>query len=176
MVEEGGELMRLLLQAHYDIRASAVPVEDVVGSEGEVRTYTRKDSSRSLQTFFGFVAVLRTAFCKAGTPNLHPLDAHLNLPGRSASHFVQKRLCELAAQVSFDKAHELFLSLSGQSIGAQNPNIHYISHREDSQRAVAEIIASQTSPGSRSGSIHSRTGGTGREARGRPRHRDLPGQ
>ena len=113
--EEGRELLRLMLQGHYDVRAPAVPVDEVVDSAGVPRTYTRP-SQRKLQTCFGELRVSRVAFSTRGESNLHPLDADLNLSPRKASRHIQKRACELASDTSFERARENLHAETGQRI------------------------------------------------------------
>lgn len=112
---EGRELLRLMLQGHYDLRAPAVPVEDVVDRADVPRTYTRSSMRRAL-TSFGEIHVPRVAFSTRGESNLHPLDADLNLSPRKASRHLQKRACELASDVSFERAHEHLHANTGQRI------------------------------------------------------------
>ncbi len=71
---EGLELMRLLLQAHYDLRAPARPNSDIVGEEGLRRTFSRSNTTRIINSRFGSVRLQRVAFCRDQTPQLCPLD------------------------------------------------------------------------------------------------------
>ena len=79
--EDGMELLRLLLQAHLDLRASREAKEqEVLGADGQIRTYGRKDCERSLMSLFGEVRVRRIRYSAPGLESLSPLDAELNLP------------------------------------------------------------------------------------------------
>ena len=58
MIEvEGRELLRLLLQAHFDERAPGTTISPVVDARGRVRTHRRQ-----LETIFGTVSVTRTGY------------------------------------------------------------------------------------------------------------------
>ena len=98
---DGRELLRRLLQAHFDERGpgrSAVPVVDAEGqSHPTARLHTRQ-----LESLFGTVEVTRTGYGGAGQSSLHPLDAALALPPERYSHAVRARVAQAAAQRSFD--------------------------------------------------------------------------
>jgi len=76
----GRELVRRLFQGHLDLLAAReVRRDDVAGEDGVVRTRAERGRERPLMTKFGQVSVSRIAYRSPGRPNVHPLDAVLNL-------------------------------------------------------------------------------------------------
>ena len=114
---EGRELMRKLLQAHYDMRAPARPVFDVVDEEGIGRTFSRANTGRNNNSRFGTVRISRVAFCCAQAAQLCPLDADLNLAPTKLSRQMLKLVCEHAREVSFETTQEQICALTGLNIG-----------------------------------------------------------
>src|SRR5262249_11306062 len=91
------EIHRLLLEAHVAQRGTGE-----VGPVVEVRsppavdppallTHRRLDP-RHPQTIFGEITVQRTGYRRPGDKVVHPLDAHLQLPERSFSYELQRRV------------------------------------------------------------------------------------
>lgn len=115
--QEGRELMRRLLQAHYDMRAPARPVADVVCEEGITRTFSRTHKGRDTNTQFGAVRISRVAFCSAQAPQRCPLDADLNLAPIKLSRRMLKLVCEHAREVSFETTQHQLCALTGLKIG-----------------------------------------------------------
>jgi hypothetical protein len=112
---QGRELMRKLLQAHLDARASAratEPVRDAAGvprAPGPVQT-------RDLETIFGTVQVGRVGYGTEGKPSLHPLDGELNLPVEKYSHDVRRRVALEAAKGAFDAGVETLATYTGAHV------------------------------------------------------------
>ncbi len=104
--EDGWSLLRLLFQAHLDLRAHEEQEQGlgswVVGADGVEQTHHRV-TERSLMTIFGPVRVERIAYGGRGQQSLHPLDASLNLPPELYSHGLCERVAEEAAKSSFDE-------------------------------------------------------------------------
>ncbi len=87
----GRELLRLLFQGHLDLLAGReVRRHDVTGADGVLRTRAEKGRERPLATKFGQVTVSRIAYRAPGVPNVHLLDAALNLPEEKHSHGLRK--------------------------------------------------------------------------------------
>ena len=83
--ERGRELLRRLHQDHLDLLAAREERRDgVTGADGIARTRAEKGHGRPLATVFGQVTVTRIAYRAPGAPNVHPLDAALNLPAGEA--------------------------------------------------------------------------------------------
>ena len=83
--ERGRELLRRLHQDHLDLLAAREERGDgVTGADGIARTRAEKGHGRPLATVFGQVTVTRIAYRAPGAPNVHLLDAALNLRRRSS--------------------------------------------------------------------------------------------
>jgi len=76
---QGKEWARLMLEENLRLRAQLERKTPVVGADGVERQSTR-DSERHLETVLGRVPVARLAYQAPGSPDLHPMDAALNLP------------------------------------------------------------------------------------------------
>lgn len=114
---ESLELMRKLLQAHYDLRAPARPVEQVQDEEGTMRTFSRSNKGRNQNSRFGQVRIHRVAFCSSVAQQLCPLDADLNLAPQKLSRCVQKLVCEEVRNVAFETAQQSLEKLTSLTIG-----------------------------------------------------------
>jgi hypothetical protein len=112
---QGRELMRKLLQAHLDARASARPVEPVRDTAGVTRA-AGPVHTRALETIFGTVEVRRVAYNAEGEPSLHPLDGELNLPVEKYSHDVRRRVALEAAKGAFDAGVETLATYTGAHV------------------------------------------------------------
>jgi hypothetical protein len=99
---DGRELLRRLLQAHFDERGPGRSAEPVVDAEGQRHAQARPQT-RHLESLFGTVEVTRTGYGGAGQSSLHPLDAALALPPERYSHGCRARVAQAAALVSFDE-------------------------------------------------------------------------
>ena len=76
----------------------------MAGEDGIVRTRAEKGRTRPLMTKFGQVTVSRIAYRSPGRPNVHPLDAALNLPEEKHSHGLRKLAAIEAARGSMEAA------------------------------------------------------------------------
>lgn len=105
VLDDGREVMRLLVQDHLDLRAArerALAPESLRGADGDERTEVRP-SKRPLGTLVGGVVVHRLAFVKRGASGgLRPMDAELNLPVGLYSEGVQREVVWGVAQGSYD--------------------------------------------------------------------------
>src|SRR5260370_4221643 len=99
----GREVLRLVCEGHLDLLAGReVRRHDVTGEDGVLRTRAEKGRERPLATKFGQVTVSRIAYRAPGAPNVHPLDAALNLAEEKHSHGLRK----LAAVEAVRGSHE----------------------------------------------------------------------
>ncbi len=115
---KGREVQRLLLQSHVDLRGT--------GDIGPVLRVTQGDSislfthprlqRRTLKTVFGEIDINRMAYRCHGEPSIHPLDESLQLPKRSFSYELQKRLIKASVQGPFREASARILESSGLTI------------------------------------------------------------
>ena len=99
----GRELVRRLFQGYLDLLAAReIRRHDVTGEDGIARTRGEKGRSRPLVTKFGQVRLSRIAYRAPGAPNVHLLDAALNLPEEKHSHGLRR----LAAIEAVRGSHE----------------------------------------------------------------------
>ncbi len=99
---DGRELLRLLLQDALDHDGSDRLEAVVCGADGVVRSHKRDHMETGYKSVFGAVRVARTGYSQRGVSSLFPRDAQLNLPARSYSHRLQKRVAAKAAKMSFE--------------------------------------------------------------------------
>lgn len=103
---ESQETIRLLIQAHLDLRAHARPASPVIGSDGMERRH-RRVQTVPLRTTVGEVTVTREVFTARDVAGGRaPLDADLNLPGELYSFPLQKRVAVEVSKGSFEEAVE----------------------------------------------------------------------
>jgi hypothetical protein len=93
----GRELLRLLFQAHLDLRerrereqTERAGLEPVRGVDGKVRPHREPGHCRHLACVFGTVTVTRTAWRGRSMNNVCPLDADLSLPAGLHSHGLRR--------------------------------------------------------------------------------------
>jgi len=105
---DGLELVRLLAQAHMELRAARERRrDDVADADGDVRAACEDGQEHTRVMIFGPVRTSRIAYRKRGKANLYPQDAELNWAGvHSFSAGVEKRAAKAAAVVPFGQAAE----------------------------------------------------------------------
>jgi hypothetical protein len=114
----GRELVRRLFQGHLDLLAVREERrDDVAGEDGVVRTRAERGRTRPLVTKFGQVSVSRIAYRSPGRPNVHLLDAMLNLPEEKHSHGLRKMAAVEAARGSMEAAGAAITRAAGVTIG-----------------------------------------------------------
>ncbi len=114
----GRELVRRMFQGHLDLLAAREERrDDVTGGDGIARTRAEKGHSRALATKFGQVTVSRIAYRAPGVPNVHPLDAALNLPQEKHSHGIRRLAVIEAVRGSHEEAAGAITRASGVKIG-----------------------------------------------------------
>ena len=114
----GRELIRLALQAHLDGRGSGDVGKAIVvaGADGPVRLGYKKLHRRRILTLFGELNVTRLGYAAPGHRAIHPLDAELQLPGRTYSYEICRRLVRAAVCGPFDEAIRVIAEMTGLSI------------------------------------------------------------
>ena len=112
MRSQGRELMRAMMQAHFDQRASQERPVTVRGADGIERAQERQ-SSRAVMTEFGEVVLERTLYQAPGVQGLAPLDAAMALSAEKYSSEVQRIVAEESARASFDEVVDLVQKRSG---------------------------------------------------------------
>src|SRR5271165_5138901 len=124
----GRELLRRLFQDRLDLTAAREERRhDVTGADGVVRTRAEKGRTRPLMTKFGQVTVSRIAYRVPGRPNVHPLDAELNLPEEKHSHGLRKLAAIESARGSIEAAGAAVTRATGVTIGKRQ--LEELAHR-----------------------------------------------
>ena len=124
----GRELLRRLFQGHLDLLAACeVRRHDVTGEDGIARTRAEKGRARLLVTKFGQVTVSRIAYRAPGEPDVHPLDAALNLPEEKHSHGLRKMAAAEAARGSHEAAAAAIARATEVRIGKRQ--LEELAHR-----------------------------------------------
>ena len=115
---KGREVQRLLLQSHVDFRGPGDIGPSLHVAQGDsISLFThRRLQRRTLKTVFGEIGIDRMAYRCQGKPSIHPLDESLQLPERSFSYELQKRLIKAAIQGPFREATARILESSGLTI------------------------------------------------------------
>ena len=114
----GREVQRLLLQSHVDLRGPGDVGPSLHVAQGDsISSFThRRMQRRTLKTVFGEIDIDRMAYSRDGQRSIHPLDESLQLPERSFSYELQKRLIKAAIQGPFREATSRILESSGLTI------------------------------------------------------------
>ena len=112
MRSQGRELMRTMMQAHFDQRAAQERPVTVRGADGVERSQERH-SSRTAMTEFGEVVLERTLYQAPGVEGLAPLDAAMALPAEKYSSEVRRIVEVESARASFDEVVDLVQKQSG---------------------------------------------------------------
>jgi hypothetical protein len=115
ILDEGREVMRLVLQGYLDQRSEAEPQVAVVGADGVARTH-RRPRGVPLLSVVGEVRVERTTYGLPGAGSLAPLDGALNLPPEVYSFGLQKRIAEEAARGSYGEAAKAVIRQTGVAV------------------------------------------------------------
>ena len=115
---KGREVQRLLLQAHVRLRGSGDvgPALAVVDGQSLALLAHRRLQRRTLKTVFGPIDIDRIGYGCRGHQSIHPLDADLQLPERSFSYELQRRLVKAAVQGPFREATARILDSTGLTI------------------------------------------------------------
>ena len=89
----------------------------MTGADGIARTRAERGHGRALATKFGQVSVSRIAYRAPGVPNVHPLDAALNLPEEKHSHGLRRLAAIEAVRGSHEGAAAAITRTTGVRIG-----------------------------------------------------------
>jgi hypothetical protein len=111
----GRELLRAMMQEHFDQRAAAERPVDVRGADGIARLQARS-GSRKVETEFGEVELARTLYQAVGVGGLAPLDAAMKLPEEKYSYEVRRMVAEESAKSSFEEVVELIAKRTGAHV------------------------------------------------------------
>src|SRR5438094_250208 len=142
----GPELLRQLLQDHFDLRElREVRLEEVVDGEGVSHRAVERGHQRPLATIFGTITTGRLAYRRRGAENLYLADAWLNLPAERYSHGLRELAAIESSRGSFAQAKEAIARATGVVVGqrqveqlAQAASAHVDDFYESQPRPLAE--------------------------------------
>ena len=119
---QGRELQRLLLQTHIHQRGNGdVGSALLVIQDGKQALYShRRLHSRLLKSIFGPLRITRMSYSRPGAASIHPLDEALQLPARSFSYELQKRMVKAAVQGTFHETRERIAEITGAPVFARS--------------------------------------------------------
>lgn len=115
---KGRQVQRLLLQAHVQQRGTGdvgPALKALQASSCSLFTH-RRLQRRTLNTIFGPINIDRIGYSHPGQPSIHPLDEALQLPARSFSYELQKRLVQAAVQGPLRESIDRILDISGLTV------------------------------------------------------------
>lgn len=112
---QGREMLRAMMQAHFDLRSAQEREVEVRGADGIERAQVRR-SSRTVETKFGEVELERNLYQAPGVTGLAPLDAAMELAAEKYSLEVRRIVAEESARASFDEVVELVKKQSGAEV------------------------------------------------------------
>lgn len=100
---EGHELLRRLLQAHLELRASQENRQDnIVNLQGKHLTHCRKNTKATLTSLFGDVNVIRRGYSQRKITSEYPLDGELNLTKDQFSDGLRLQIAEQVNHCAYD--------------------------------------------------------------------------
>ena len=103
VAEQGHELLRRLLQAHFTQRAQQEqPLAQMPFPAETQGPRLRLTTQRQLLTLYGPVNITRLGYSAKGLPSVFPLDAQLNLPADRYSEGLRLRVVADAVHSAFD--------------------------------------------------------------------------
>src|SRR5229473_811857 len=150
---KGRDLQRLLLQTHIQQRGNGdVGPALRVTEQSTTFLYThRRLQRRTLKTIFGPIHIDRIGYGRGGVGSIHPLDETMQLPGRSFSYELQKRMVKAAVQGPFRESTERMQDLTGMSVpirsleeiiqdAAQDFHAFYIERSPEPWQQTASIL------------------------------------
>jgi len=114
--KKGREVLRKLLEEHLRNRGVGNVGPAIVGKDEEHRGY-KKVTSKRITSIFGKVENERLMYFRPGISAIFPKDASLNLPEKTYSHELTKRVCKETAKSSFDTTSEAILGSTGVEVG-----------------------------------------------------------
>jgi hypothetical protein len=114
----GRQVQRLLLQDHVRRRGTGdVGPALLVTQTTRCTLYThRRLQRRTLKTIFGPIEIDRVGYSHHGQSSIHPLDEAMQLPARSFSYELQKRLVKAAVQGPFRESTERIRDTTGLTV------------------------------------------------------------
>ena len=113
--KQGREWARLMFEGQFALRAELEQRVEVIGADGSERTSAR-NTARHVESVVGLVAVPRLGYQAVGHPDLHVMDAALNLAPDHFSFGVRNLVAKEIARASFDEVVELIRDRSGAAV------------------------------------------------------------
>jgi hypothetical protein len=115
---KGRQWQRMLLQAHVQHRGAGDvgPVLRVIQGTSSCLSTRHRLQRRTLKTIFGPIDIDRMAYSHGGASSIHPLDEAMQLPARSFSYELQKRLVKAAVQGPFRESTERTHQVTGLTV------------------------------------------------------------
>lgn len=109
---------RLLLQTHVQQRGNGdLGPALCVTAHSTTSLYThRRLQRRTLKTVFGPIDIDRMGYGRNGADSIHPLDEAMQLPARSLSYELQKRMVKAAVQGPFRESAERIQEITGLTV------------------------------------------------------------
>lgn len=122
MEHRGREVMRLMLQVHMNRRGTGRvgPALTVVRPEDETRHEEKRVDPCKIVSIFGDVKARRTAYAAPGRESVHPLDETAQLPARSFSYELQRRVADESVRGPFDEAIESVEKTTGNRLSKRS--------------------------------------------------------
>lgn len=118
--QRGREVYRLLLQAHLHQRGTGdvgKEIEVVAAEDGAKQIHQAGAVNPcKITSVFGEVVAQRQSYGMEGTDSVHPLDEELQLPERSFSYVMQRRVVEETIRGPFDEATESIQKNTGVGV------------------------------------------------------------
>jgi hypothetical protein len=151
--ESGREVIRQLLQDHYDLRRMREEQQareqraPAAGPDGITRTRVETGHGRLLATLFGTVTVTRCAWRKPGAPDYLPADAALSVPAGRHSRTLAKLAAVEAVRGSFEAAHAAVARRCGNVIGKRQVEDSVTGSAADIPAFYAARIPGPCTPG-----------------------------
>jgi len=150
---KGRDLQRLLLQTHVQQRGSGDvgPALRVTEQSTTFLCTHRRLQRRTLKTIFGPIHIDRIGYGRDGGGSIHPLDETMQLPGRSFSYELQKRMVKAAVQGPFRESTDRMQDLTGMSVpkrsleeiiqdAAQDFDAFYVERSPEPWQQTASIL------------------------------------
>ncbi|MEW6230062.1 MAG: ISKra4 family transposase, partial [Bacillota bacterium] len=115
----GREVYRLMLQAHLIRRGTGDmgrAIEVTAAADVCVRHKATRIDTCGVVSIFGKVKARRTAYTAPAHQTIHPLDEQMQLPQRSFSYEMQRRIVDEAVRGPFDEAIESIQKTTGNRV------------------------------------------------------------
>ena len=150
---KGRVLQRSLLQTHVQQRGNGDvgPALRVTEQSTTFLYNHRRLQRRTLKTIFGPIHIERIGYGRQGAGSIHPLDENMQLPARSFSYELQKRMVKAAVQGPFRESTERMQDMTGISVpkrsleeiiqdAAQDFDAFYAERLPESWQQTASIL------------------------------------